>query len=99
MLTLPPAQALFAVRLGAAWRLGFDALGRLFGAFCYLLGILRRARRHVDVAAAEPFYFQRHFAVGNGIVTDIVAGAIVDLPIGPLVDADDQHQAAARLQL
>src|SRR5450631_3588316 len=57
------------------------------------------ANRYVDIAVVIPPDFKRNLSVGDGFLAHIVTRAIVDLAIWPLVDPENHHQAAPRLQL
>src|SRR6185503_18175437 len=54
--------------------------------------------RHVVVTPAVPPNLHRHVRVVDGLFTDIIARAVVDLPIRPLDDAEHDDDATARLQ-
>src|SRR5262249_35768902 len=57
------------------------------------------AERNVDVAVAVPLDFERGPAVRDGLLADVVPGAVIDLAIRPLVHAHNHDQPAPRLQL
>src|SRR5580692_276212 len=57
------------------------------------------ADRYLDIAVAEPPHLEWNVSVGDGLLADIVPRSVIDLAIRPLVDPQNQNQAAARLQL
>src|ERR1700693_2608897 len=56
------------------------------------------ADRYLDIAVAVPPHLQGNVSVGDGLLADIVPRSVIDLAIRPLVDPQNQNQAAARLQ-
>src|ERR1700722_4809314 len=56
------------------------------------------ADRYLDIAVAVPPHLQGNFSVGDGFLADVVPRSVIDLAVRPLVDPQNQNQAAARLQ-
>ena len=54
---------------------------------------------NLDIAVAEPPYFERRLGVGDGFVADVLAGAVVNLPAGLFNHAEHSDHPAPRLQL
>src|ERR1700730_5365995 len=54
--------------------------------------------RDLDITAAVPADLHGNLAVGERFLADVVARPVVDLLVGPFIDPEDQHQAAAGLE-